>query len=490
MTAVRTPVVAVRALVDALAGDPEDAQLRLLQEADRLVGVAPADAARLLVDRAVPLGMLGRTREILRTVERARELSERAGAAADADAQRLAAAHAHALAAIDPAAAAGLLDARAGRGDIPIADPQHGLHLGRALALLEHYDEVEDAVGRMVAAARAAATPGMLPLPLGALGEGRFRRCDWNAADAALEEAVELGDGTGQEAFTAFWRAVLTRLCAARGESARCRHHLERAGDAARRLRLHGVSYFLDTSRGLLALAEGDPAAAAEALAAPRGHERADGALAPNLGRWRPEMVEALVALDRRAEAEDVAAPLEAAGTSQGTWTAGVAARCRARLEQDHEAALAHALEAIALHDPVTDRFDAARARLLAGRRLRRLHRIEEARLQLGTALADFEALRAEPWARRCREALRATGVAAEPRPVEGLAALTTMEYQVAEVVARGARNREAAAELFLSPKTVANHLGRVYRKLGVRSRSELALLLAAAPGEGRADGW
>jgi DNA-binding NarL/FixJ family response regulator len=93
----------------------------------------------------------------------------------------------------------------------------------------------------------------------------------------------------------------------------------------------------------------------------------------------------------------------------------------------------------------------------------------------LRSALATFERLGADPWSERARLELEATG---ERIPLDQ-PTLTTQERRVAEAVAAGATNREAAAALFLSPRTVEYHLRKVYRKLGVRSRTELAVTLA-----------
>jgi DNA-binding NarL/FixJ family response regulator len=98
----------------------------------------------------------------------------------------------------------------------------------------------------------------------------------------------------------------------------------------------------------------------------------------------------------------------------------------------------------------------------------------------LHRALATFETLGAEPWAEQVRAELRASGETPEPSPGGSLMTLTPQELQVALVVGGGATNREAAAALFISPKTVEFHLGNVYGKLGVRSRTELALKMPA----------
>jgi DNA-binding NarL/FixJ family response regulator len=93
------------------------------------------------------------------------------------------------------------------------------------------------------------------------------------------------------------------------------------------------------------------------------------------------------------------------------------------------------------------------------------------------TEVTIFERLVAAVWAERTRQELTATGQTVRSQPgATPLEALTPQEYQVARAVARGATNREAASALFLSAKTVEFHLGNIYRKLGVRSRTELAV--------------
>ena len=118
--------------------------------------------------------------------------------------------------------------------------------------------------------------------------------------------------------------------------------------------------------------------------------------------------------------------------------------------------------------------FERARTELCYGERLRRARRRAEARGQLHAALETFERLGAQPWANRARNELRATGETAR-RDRTASDELTLQELQVALRVAQGATNREAAAALFLSPKTVEAHLSRIYSKLRVRSRTELA---------------
>ena len=131
---------------------------------------------------------------------------------------------------------------------------------------------------------------------------------------------------------------------------------------------------------------------------------------------------------------------------------------------------------ALALDDRRPMPFERARTLLAFGRRLHRARRRGEARARLHDALAGFERLGAQAWAEQARSELRAAG-GRRRRPGDG--SLTDQETRVAAAVRRGASNREIAAELFLAPKTIEFHLGRIYRKLGVGSRSQLVATLA-----------
>lgn len=102
----------------------------------------------------------------------------------------------------------------------------------------------------------------------------------------------------------------------------------------------------------------------------------------------------------------------------------------------------------------------------------------------LRTALGTFDGLGARPWAARAEAELAATGLHRPPRPADGpggLDALTPQERQIARMVGDGLNNVEAAAALHLSRKTVEAHLTRIYRKLGLRSRTDLARMLERA---------
>jgi DNA-binding CsgD family transcriptional regulator len=115
-----------------------------------------------------------------------------------------------------------------------------------------------------------------------------------------------------------------------------------------------------------------------------------------------------------------------------------------------------------------------ARTRLCYGERLRRAGQRVEARRQLRAALEIFERLDAECWAERTQAELRASGERLRRRTPSDQEELTPQELQIALIVAQGKTNKEVGATLFLSPKTVETHLGRIYRKLGITSRAQV----------------
>jgi DNA-binding CsgD family transcriptional regulator len=189
-----------------------------------------------------------------------------------------------------------------------------------------------------------------------------------------------------------------------------------------------------------------------------------------------PFMLDALLTVGELDRAEELVAFLEGLAAETGrTWTVGLAGRGRAQLRAVHgdfdgaRAAIAVALEAHA----GSGVFELACTRLAAGEIERRARQKRAVREQLEPALAAFEALGARPYAERTAAALRRLGVRGQPS--EGL---TETERRIAELAADGRTNREIADALFVSPKTVEGNLSRVYQKLQVRSRVDLARAL------------
>jgi DNA-binding CsgD family transcriptional regulator len=146
-------------------------------------------------------------------------------------------------------------------------------------------------------------------------------------------------------------------------------------------------------------------------------------------------------------------------------------ARCEALLRaRDPDEAFSEALAAA----PALPPLQRARTELLYGEWLRRERRRTDARGHLRAALELFHTLGAVPWAERAEAELRATGETTRKRDVFAVQQLTPQELQIAGLVTEGLTNKEIAAQLFLSPRTVDYHLRKVFTKLGIASRTEL----------------
>lgn len=129
-------------------------------------------------------------------------------------------------------------------------------------------------------------------------------------------------------------------------------------------------------------------------------------------------------------------------------------------------------------HEQDSRPFEHARTELLYGEWLRRTRHKSKARTHLRAALETFDRVNARPWAERARIELDATGLTVNQRGAPGtLARLTPQELQITRLAAQGLSNRDIAAQLFLSPRTVGHHLYNAYPKLGVNSRADLATL-------------
>jgi DNA-binding CsgD family transcriptional regulator len=197
----------------------------------------------------------------------------------------------------------------------------------------------------------------------------------------------------------------------------------------------------------------------------------------PGFVRYAADRIETLVRLGDTARAKAALADLEQRTTAaQSPWGRHAVARARVLLAP---AELLDAAYQQVPAAPIHSGFEAARTRLVYGERLRRAGRRMEARECLRGAVGIFHAIGTEPWERRAQAELRASGARLRRPDASARDELTPQELQVALVVADGVTNREAAARLFLSPKTIEVHLSRAYRKLGVRTRTELSRRLA-----------
>jgi DNA-binding CsgD family transcriptional regulator/tetratricopeptide (TPR) repeat protein len=193
-------------------------------------------------------------------------------------------------------------------------------------------------------------------------------------------------------------------------------------------------------------------------------------------GTWLlPELAEAASRTGDRGRLEFALKWLsERTGAISSAWAAGIEARVRALLN-DGEVVDALYRDSIAHLSGTRARLELARSHLLFGEWLRRERRRIDARQHLHTALEAFTGMGADAFARRAERELRATGERARKRTIDTLGDLTPQESQVARLVGEGNTNREIAAQLFISPSTVEYHLRKAFRKLGVKSRTQLA---------------
>ncbi|GAA3470484.1 helix-turn-helix transcriptional regulator [Nonomuraea roseola] len=288
---------------------------------------------------------------------------------------------------------------------------------------------------------RERGTPGELPGMLGLYAEAQITAGQYGEARAALDEAAEIAAATGGSEPPAELLAEIAAI----------------QGDASGR-------------PGLLALGQGRYE---EAIP----HLQADWRARPEVMTVAADLVEATA----RAGRPDLAAePLERltawAQAAGHPWCQAVALRARAFLAPTEEAGELLA-RAVHLHEGAGRPFEQARTALQFGQWLRRAGRKAESRQPLQLAAEQFDRLGAAPWAERAHGELRAAGapvVNAAAAPEDPLGGLSPQERRIIRLAAEGASNREIAAQLFLSPRTVEYHLYRAYPKLGVSSRQDL----------------
>jgi DNA-binding NarL/FixJ family response regulator len=192
-----------------------------------------------------------------------------------------------------------------------------------------------------------------------------------------------------------------------------------------------------------------------------------------------PLLIESYLGLGRDEDGRRLAERFAAAQPDPvQPYVAAMVARCHALVAHDIDEAVAAFERSLGFHALLSDSFEAARTQLLYGMRLRRAGRRVDAREQLKAAQDAFLAQDLTMWAERAAQELAGTGQRARSRSTTQ-EPLTSQETRVALLVAQGLTNREVAAALFLSPKTVEHHVGAVLRKRGLRSRTELARALA-----------
>ncbi len=313
------------------------------------------------------------------------------------------------------------------------------------------------------------------------LARVEIRAGNWGRAQELSDEAVAIDREVGDVLGETFCHEALVQLAALRGDVARAR------ALAAEGLRLAELEARPDTRAGIFA-ALGTMELSLRNADAARSHldETAQLVVALGLGDtgivpFLPDRVEALVLVGELHAAERATAELEEQGRrlARGLALAG-AARCRGLIAaaRGELARAVEMLEAASVQTvPLDQPFELARTLLALGTVQRKAQHKRAARESLQRAVEIFERLGARLWLEQARSELRRIGGRTSD---EGR--LSETERRIVELVVAGRRNREVAAELSLSPNTIAWNLSKVYRKLGVSSRTELAARVAATP--------
>jgi DNA-binding CsgD family transcriptional regulator len=480
-----TEAVRVRGRVEMRRGAPGVAHDLLAAEADRIEAEHPGVAASLLVEAAVAHMMTGDMEALVATGDRARALLPAGSDPAIEVLAGVLVGEAHAALGHEDEADA-LLDPA-----MPFLTGPHVLAMpselvgmaGHCAIWYERWDRASGVLDHLISTAREAAAINHLIYPLAAHAIMDFRRGRWAAALADAGEAARLARDSGLQPLQAFALAVLAHVEAGLGRRADARAHARESIHLGELLGGSAITVYGINALAFDALGHGEAEVAAELY--DRAHRTAV-RLHTQRGvvQFGADRVEALARLGRTDEAFQALEEL-ADTPGGGRWALAALARCRGMLaEKDAEQ---HFHTALSHHAHDGQPFEQARTQLAYGERLRRDRRRADAREQLGAALEAFERLGAAPWADRARVELRATGGAAaegdaaekEAVAAAGLEELTAHELQIARLVAYGMTNREVAAKLFLSPKTIEYHLSQIYRKLDLRSRTQLASLMA-----------
>ena len=365
-----------------------------------------------------------------------------------------------------------------------VAGPEPAIYLlrircGQSLIWCEDHPSAEDLLRSSVDAGRAQGRVADLPYALATLSELHFRTGDWTQAYAEATEAVELGTDYTTRTDLGYALVCAGRIDAAMGTATQCRARLARAVSLAKPAGVVSITAYAAAALGLLELGGANYGQAAADLARAAALIARHGVLDPCVIQWRPDFIESLIRLGRMADAREQLAVLDAEAASTGShWARATAARCRGLLQDTPQRAVAYLEEAVTIASTSASIFEQARARMCLGEALRRTRQRGEARRQLEQARSAFELLGAQPWAERAAAELATVGVTAEPRRTPIHVRLTPQELRVALQVAEGLTNQEVAARLFLSHKTIEVHLGHIYDKLGVRSRTGLARLV------------
>jgi len=366
------------------------------------------------------------------------------------------------------------LDASAGEepvGRLPMLDP--ALVTGVVLKWCDRLDEARLKLDLRYRYALDCGDEASLPFLLYHFSQLECWAGNWDAAEEYALEGCRVAEEGRQEPMKP---ATLYSLALVRAHRGQVENAYELASDALALCDRTGnvpVRTMVISVLGFIALSLGDAQAAHSHLGSLAEATAAVGLGEPGVVKFLPDEIEALAALGNVGLARSFARQLEERGKSLGRpWAMAVAARCRAQLadlDGDQPRALAACVRALSQHKQLPMPFELARTLLVKGTIERRARHHPAARAALSQALSIFTNLGAPLWAEKASRELSRVAVRT---PADGL---TETERRVADLIAQGRTNREIAAAMFVTQNTVQTHLRHIFRKLGVRSRTELA---------------
>ncbi len=374
------------------------------------------------------------------------------------------------------------LDLEARSEPVPVSE-RVGMYLGMTLRFDGQFTDARRWLLQMRQCAQDEGDDSALPNILGHLALLECWAGGYRAALSYVAEGRELTERSGVvspsvSAAHALAEAHLGNIEVARVVAVTALAYDELHGDAS------DIACDL-RSLGFVELTAGDLGSAAKHLLRALSIAVELGVHEPAILRIHGDAVEALVGLGRIEEAEKLTVDLESRIAQSASWSRAMARRCRGLIlaaSGDLPAATAALTEALSEHEKLPMPFEQARTRLWLSTVLRRTGRRGDARNELNQAVTIFEALGTPVFADRARAELGRLGGKTTER-----FALTQTERRVAELAAAGHTNQEVAEQLFIGVRTVESHLSRIYRKLGVRSRTELARALPAGASQGGA---
>jgi DNA-binding NarL/FixJ family response regulator len=312
---------------------------------------------------------------------------------------------------------------------------------------------------------------------LGYLAGAEYRLGSWDDAVVHAELAVSLAHDADRVRDLGLGHSIAALVPAARGDWDLADAHVRMATEAAQAIGIPVGIIGAATARAFLAAARGDLEGVTDAAAVVRATGIADyGLISP--ADWRCLEIAALIGQRRLGQAKTALMELDAALAPAGPPAAlAVAARLRGDLAAaaGHEAAAAEAFQSAWRHmQRLRVPLALAQLEISDARRLRAAGQPQAAIARLRSARQRLATLGARPYLQACDQELAAAAAPVEAETTPTFVGLTPAEQAVARLVATGHSNRQAAAELYVSVKTVESHLGHIFAKLGIRSRQDL----------------